>query len=98
MRNTRYRLRACRRTSGPMLAAPTFALHLGLSGCASTMRLPGVPPGMTSMAQPSVPGVRFWPDRDTEALVRAATASVEKERAWLESIGQVGPYSRRVNG
>ena len=70
------------------LAALVLTLHLGLSACATTSRLPAVPVGQTTQAQPGVPNVRYWPDRETDGLLRAATASVEKERAWLARTGQ----------
>jgi predicted acylesterase/phospholipase RssA len=70
------------------LATMGFALLLGLSGCVTPSRLPAVPLGLTTQAQPAIHDVRFWPNRDPEPLVRAGAASVEKERAWLASIGR----------
>ncbi|CAN7409653.1 patatin-like phospholipase family protein [Phenylobacterium sp. LjRoot219] len=69
-------------------AALVLALQLCLSACATTFRLPAVPVGQTARAQPLIPNVRYWPDRDTDALLRAAAASVERERAWMARTGQ----------
>lgn len=70
------------------LAALVLVVQLCLSACATPVRLPAVPTGQTAQAQPVVPNTRFWPDRESEPFLRAAEASVAKERAWLARSGQ----------
>ncbi|WP_205598336.1 patatin-like phospholipase family protein [Caulobacter sp. 17J65-9] len=65
----------------------TILLTAALAGCITPGRGAAVPDELTAQAQPVIPNVRYWPTRDPDVLVRAAAASVEREKAWLASQG-----------
>jgi hypothetical protein len=71
-----------------VLAGVTAAL--GAAACA-TSRGKAVPTELTAQAQPAVPNIRFFPERDAEPFVREMLASYAKERAVLVAAGHTGP-------
>jgi len=71
-------LRAAR---GSATCAAAMGAVLLASGCATPGRLEAVPASMEVEAQPDIPNVRFFPERDPAPFVQMMAESWEKERA-----------------
>lgn len=77
---------------GPGRFLVAFALSLLIAGCATPVRLSAVPEERTTEATvPGIPDARFWVDVDSQAFIRVALESFERERAYLASRGHTGP-------
>jgi hypothetical protein len=46
---------------------------------------------LTAQAQPSIPNVRFFPERDNALFTRILMDSYVREKAWLATTGHTGP-------
>ncbi|CAN7314856.1 patatin-like phospholipase family protein [Phenylobacterium sp. LjRoot219] len=66
-------------------------LPLAVSGCASPSRKKAVPSQLTARAQPAVPDVRFFPERDPLPFMREMLLSYDRERAALGHNGPLPP-------
>jgi hypothetical protein len=80
---------------------PTFArrlrrmaiigLPLVMLGCSTPHRLPAVPSALVLQAQPMVDNIRFVPGQNMEAFATEYVNSLQREKAYLASIGHTGP-------
>lgn len=72
-----------------------FALALAtaatITGCATSTRLPAVPPDVPAQADPEIGAVRYLVLRDTSAFASAARDSIRREQVWRVAHGQRGP-------
>src|SRR5438128_671961 len=73
------------------LGGAALALPLVSSGCSTPSRKNAVPIGLTAQAQPAVPDVRFFPERDPRPFEREMLLSYDRERAALAAAGHAGP-------
>lgn len=66
-------------------------LLLTLSGCSSLTRLDAVPQDLQSVAIiPGLENIRYRVGVDTEAMAKEGVASIQREKAWRNSIGLTG--------
>lgn len=72
-------------------AALVGLLSLQLAACSTPGRLPAVPHLSTARAETGVGQIRFLVARDHPGYGRELLASMEKEQAYLASIGHSGP-------
>jgi len=66
------------------------ATQLALTGCSTPQRLPAVPIGQVTHAQPDIGPVRFLVTRETETFATEAKAALDREKQWLASQGTSG--------
>jgi len=72
-----------------LLAAAALLL---LTACGTFPRSDAVPAGQAEQATiPGMTGIRFFADGDPAAFTAGASASLEREKAYIASTGQTGP-------
>lgn len=76
---------------GVLRRALFFAPPLLATGCATPKRINAVPAGLTAQAEPLIPRVRYFPDRDPGPFTALAIDAQAKEAAWLKQSGHQGP-------
>jgi hypothetical protein len=64
---------------------------LAASACATPKRIDAVPTALTARAEPLLPHIRYFPDRDPEPFARLGHQALDRERAWLARSGHTGP-------
>src|SRR5262245_15602980 len=84
--------RQFRALRGAVRASLVSGLLACICGCSTPERLAAVPPTLTTEAEPAAgDSLRFWAKGDTSAMAAEGVASIERERAYLASIGHNGP-------
>lgn len=82
------------RTRGLRAAVAAILMVVALAGCSTIGRLPAVPANLTAQAQPQGQAtgahMRFLVARDVSGFTEEALLSLERERAWRASHGEMG--------
>jgi predicted acylesterase/phospholipase RssA len=76
-------LRRIRARAASAILATAVGAALLASGCTTPGRLAAVPAPAETLAQPEIPNVRFYPERDPEDFQRMLDESWQRERAYL---------------
>ena len=71
--------------------AIVVSIQMSVGACSTPDRLPAVPHAYTMQAQTGLGQVRFLVARDHSGFGRDYLASLEREKAYLASIGHAGP-------
>jgi hypothetical protein len=74
-----------------MLQLAAISLPLILAACSTPQRLAAVPSALATQASPAVDNVRFVPDDNMAVFTDIMMNSMQREKAYLASIGHTGP-------